>query len=72
MIRCANTGETCAVDPLGRIDQRLIAFTEGVDTFVVNPPTNPAQTPYTRFGDLWIAACGVAALVLAKGRLQKP
>lgn len=72
IIRCANTGETCAVDPLGRIDQRLIAFTEGVDTFVVNPPTHPAQTPYTRFGDLWIAACGVAALVLAKGRLQKP
>lgn len=70
LIRCANTGETCAVDALGRIDQRLIAFTEGVDTFVVNTPAEPLQTTYTRFGDLWIIACGVAALVLARARIQ--
>lgn len=68
LIRCANTGETCSVDPLGRVDQRLIAFTEGVDTFVVKAQEHPLQTPYTRFGDLWIAAAGVAALRLLKRR----
>jgi apolipoprotein N-acyltransferase len=58
------------VDTLGRVDQRLIAFTEGVDTFVVNAPTHPTPTPYSRFGDLWITACGIAAIVLARGRLH--
>ena len=71
LVRCANTGETCAVDALGRIDQRLIAFTEGVDTFMVNAPSNPWRTVYSRFGDLWIAACGLTALVLARGRLRR-
>ena len=71
LVRCSNTGETCAVDVLGRIDQRLIAFTEGVDTFVVNVSSQPEPTAYTRFGDLWIAACGLAALVLARARLKR-
>ena len=70
MIRCANTGETCAIDPLGRIEQRLIAFTEGIDTFVVNAPKNPQETAYTRFGDLWIIACGFATLVLFRNRMK--
>ena len=66
MIRCANTGETCSVDPMGRVDQRLEAFTEGIDTLAVLVPEQPLQTTYTRFGDLWIAGCGLAALVLAR------
>lgn len=71
MIRCANTGETCAIDPLGRIDQRLIAFTEGMDTFVVNAPKTPQETTYTRFGDFWIVACAFATLVLARSRMKQ-
>jgi len=68
MIRCANTGETCSVDPMGRVDQRLEAFTEGIDTLAVLVPEHPLHTTYTRFGDLWIAGCGLAALVLARRR----
>jgi apolipoprotein N-acyltransferase len=66
LIRCANTGETCSVDALGRVEQRLAAFTEGVDTVAVRVAEHPVQTTYTRFGDLWIAGCGLAALVLAR------
>lgn len=66
LIRCANTGETCSVDSIGRVDQRLMAFTEGIDTLLVQVPEHPIPTAYTRFGDLWVIACGLAALMLAR------
>jgi apolipoprotein N-acyltransferase len=66
LVRCANTGHTCAVDSLGRVEQRLAPFTEGVDTLTVQVPERPTQTPYTRFGDLWIVACGLSALRLIR------
>jgi apolipoprotein N-acyltransferase len=66
LIRCANTGETCSVDPIGRVDQRLAPFTEGIDTLLVQVPEHPIPTSYTRFGDLWVIACAIAALMLAR------
>ncbi len=70
LIRCANTGMTCSVDALGRVEQHLAPFTEGIDTLVLKVPERPHPTPYTRFGDLWIIACAGTALVLARSRLK--
>jgi apolipoprotein N-acyltransferase len=67
LIRCANSGVTCAVDAIGRVEQRLAPFTEGVDTFVVHAAELPRLTVYARFGDLWVAFCGLNALALAVG-----
>jgi apolipoprotein N-acyltransferase len=64
LLRCSNTGITCAVDPLGRVESRLAPFTEGIDTFGIQVPEHPQPTVYTRFGDLWVAACGLNALAL--------
>lgn len=64
LLRCTNTGLTCAVDSLGRTESHLAPFTEGLDTFNIQVPVSPLPTIYTRFGDLWIAACGLNAIAL--------
>ena len=62
LLRCANTGMTCSVDTLGRVDRRLAAFTEGIDTLVVRVPRTPAFTWYARYGDSWLWLCAAATL----------
>lgn len=68
LLRCTNTGMTCAIDSLGRMESRLSPFTEGIDTFTLQAPQNPRLTVYSRFGDLWVAACALNALALALAR----
>lgn len=68
LLRSTNTGVTCAIDPLGRIDSRLAPFTEGIDTFALQVPAAPRLTVYSRYGDLWVAACGLNAIALAVSR----
>jgi apolipoprotein N-acyltransferase len=67
MLRCANTGITCAVDPLGRITQTLAPRTQGFQ-IVETVPADPAReaTFYVRFGDLFAQACltGTVALFI--------
>ena len=71
LLRCANTGVTCSIDALGRVEQRIPAFTEGLDTTEVLVPSNPSPTPYTLWGDRWLWICALLALRLAVVRGQK-
>jgi apolipoprotein N-acyltransferase len=65
MLRCANTGITCSVDPFGRIEQTLKPRTEGFQ-IVETVPTDPAReaTFYVRFGDLFAQACLAGSVTL--------
>lgn len=67
LLRCANTGVTCSVDSLGRVEQRLASFTEGIDTLVVRVPKTPEFTWYARHGDSWLWLC-VAGVLMGVSR----
>ncbi|MEI6871176.1 MAG: apolipoprotein N-acyltransferase, partial [Verrucomicrobiota bacterium] len=71
LLRCANTGVTCSVDRLGRVEQRLASFTEGIDTLVVRVPKAPELTWYVRYGDSWLWLCVAAALMGLVSRLRR-
>lgn len=65
MLRCANTGITCSIDPFGRVNQTLNPRTEGfqvAETF----PADPAReaTFYVRYGDLFAQACLLGSVAL--------
>jgi len=62
MIRCANTGVTCAIDRLGRETHRLQdqsgnTFVESVLFGKIDVPVRPALTLHTRIGDAFAIAC---------------
>ena len=71
LLRCANTGVTCSVDRLGRVEQRLASFTEGIDTLVVRVPKAPELTWYVRHGDNWLWLCVAAALAGLLPRMKR-
>jgi len=58
MLRCANTGMTCAIDPFGRIHRTLNPRTEGFQ-IVETVPADPTReaTFYVRYGDWFAQAC---------------
>jgi len=76
MVRCTNTGITCAIDPKGRITQTLAARTEGFQVAEVMPvDASHSPTFYTRFGDLFAQACllvSVAVFIGAFIQRKKP
>ncbi len=66
VIRCANTGVSCIIDPYGRIIERL-RDENGQDTFVRGKLTGwiiplDSETIYTRYGDwfVWVIFAGTA------------
>jgi apolipoprotein N-acyltransferase len=67
VVRCANTGISCFIDPNGRIINRLYnkdgddIFVRGVLTASVVP--QDSQTIYTRYGD-WLVWLSIFSLVL--------
>jgi apolipoprotein N-acyltransferase len=67
LLRCANTGVTCFIDPMGRITHALHdghggCFTAGMLSAKIDIPDAATQTFYTRHGD-WVAqACALIAL----------
>jgi apolipoprotein N-acyltransferase len=65
MLRCANTGITCSIDPFGRINRTLEPRTEGFQV-AETVPADPAReaTFYVRFGDLFAQACLLASVAL--------
>ncbi|MFA5689526.1 MAG: apolipoprotein N-acyltransferase [Kiritimatiellales bacterium] len=67
MLRCTNTGMTCALSPYGEISRTLAARTEGFQVVSVTPaPPELPATFYVRHGDLFAQAClltGVALLI---------
>ena len=70
LVRCANTGVTCFVDRDGRIAQMLLMpdgtiFGQGILAGVVDVPTRPELTFYTRHGDVFSVACATAAALAA-------
>ena len=81
LIRVADTGISCAIDRLGRIQQILhgpdgSTFTEGVLDATLDIPIHPETTFYTRHGELFaqgclaatLAATGAALLALRRSR----
>ena len=67
MVRAANTGVTCAIDPVGRLQFVLesSAHTSGFAgalPCVLAVPQQPLPTLYTRWGD-WILARPAALLL---------
>lgn len=70
MVRCANTGVTAFVSAQGRIERVLRAengspFIAGVLAGETQVPLHPELTFYTRHGELFSLACGLAALTAA-------
>jgi len=74
LVRAANTGVTCSVDPWGRVREILQTpdgntFIEGFlyDEFDVT--VQPQKTFYTRYGDLFSIACFFGALLSIRTHL---
>jgi len=68
VIRCANTGISCFIDPCGRIEDR-VKDNSGKDLFVQGILTRPISpfkpiTFYTRFGDWFVWLCIFATTVV--------
>jgi apolipoprotein N-acyltransferase len=63
MLRAANTGVTCVIDPAGRITSRLSRLEEGVLTATVAIPHRNELTVFARVGD----AFSMAMLIVATG-----
>ena len=65
LLRCTNTGVTCAIDAKGNITQTLAPRTEGFQTVAVTPadPDRPL-TFYTRHGDRFAQACLLGSVAL--------
>lgn len=65
LLRCTNTGVTCAIDSKGRIQQTLQPRTEGFHVAAVYPADpERKQTFYTRHGDRFAQACLLATIAL--------
>jgi apolipoprotein N-acyltransferase len=69
LLRCGNTGVTCAVDPFGRVTRFDGGFapSAGFNGFLLTriASADIPGTPYTRFGDLPLATAALLALLLA-------
>jgi len=65
MLRCANTGITCSIDPLGRVTQTLAPRTQGFQ-IAETVPADPEReaTFYVRCGDLFAQACLLGSVAL--------
>jgi apolipoprotein N-acyltransferase len=68
MVRAANTGVTCFINPFGRIVQELrddkgTTFIQGALTGEIQVPTEHELTFYARHGELFAKACAAIAVV---------
>lgn len=70
-VRCAATGVTCFVDPMGRIVSRV--DTGGDEVLVATVPLFDHQTIYTRYGEWfsWLCILLVAGAVVAVARRRR-
>lgn len=68
LLRCANTGISCLIDPVGRIQER-VEDEEGNDIMVAGFITVPVfdasgKTFYTRYGDIFAQLCSIGTVFL--------
>jgi len=70
VVRCANTGVSCIIDPYGRIVDR-IKDENGLDIFIRGTLTGwiiplDSKTIYTRYGDwfVWVALFGTLIFLI--------
>ena len=61
LVRCANHGITCIVDPMGRIGRQhlLNPFAPGFLITEISYRQNASDTFYHRHGDWFVIACAV-------------
>ena len=77
LVRCANTGVTAFIEANGHVSEILrepgtgSVFAAGILAGVVQVPTNPTLTFYTRHGEVFSGACAAAAGMLAFLRLWR-
>ena len=65
LLRCTNTGITCAIDAKGKIKQTLAPRTEGFQTVEVTPAAPDRRlTFYVRHGDRFAQACLLGSVAL--------
>lgn len=64
LLRCGNTGVTCAVSPTGHLDRWLPPFTQGFAVQKMRIATQPRVTFYTRHGE-WLCAASLGVVLLA-------
>ena len=74
VLRCANTGVSCIIDPYGRIVERVKDET-GEDIFVRGTLTGwiiplESRTLYTRYGDWFVWVAIIGSLVFLLGTLR--
>lgn len=69
LMRCTNTGVTCSVDSLGRVDRWLKPFERGFAVREVHVPVDAGLTFYTRHGE-WFNNSAVAVTALYLGFLS--
>ena len=75
MVRCANSGVSCIVSPVGLVTQQLEADGQGFIVNAVRVPKTPLPSPYTRHGDLPLAIPGMflaVGLALIRKRPRLP
>ncbi|MDE3057116.1 MAG: apolipoprotein N-acyltransferase [Bacteroidota bacterium] len=61
VVRCANGGISCFIDPMGRMYDNTAMYTQASIVHRIEPRTE--QTFYTRHGDWFARVCAVLALV---------
>ncbi len=77
LVRCANNGITCWIDPVGRVhtagfsDDRSV-YAEGFKVFEMTIPKERIETAYWRGGDWFVWVCvGLAAWMFWMGRRER-
>lgn len=74
LVRCSNTGATCAITPKGRLERALSSHENGIDFRVVQLPTHPTPTFFVRYGN-WLpilASLYAISLLLAARKTANP
>jgi len=69
LLRCAATGETCVVSPLGTIPARLPLHVQ--DVLVAEVPLLDARPPASRIGQAFPIVCGCLAIAIALQSWQR-
>ena len=68
ILRATNDGITAAIDPRGRVRERLVPFAQ--TAALLSYDYEPTETPYTRYGDWFAWGCFASALLLCSYQIM--